>query len=203
LITKPLLTKSRTVFMWNVTKKRKVKMPTKRTRLKTEKTIHSFVTTFAKNGFHNSSLELLAKDANIAKSTIYLYADSKEELAERVFEDVIMELYVNIVVEQEDRKFLEMINKYYFQNKVYPLFITRMITERSSNEKIKNIFDKYMLELKERLNEYTHGTPSLDNSLLTSMYVNCIHTLAIFGDNLLMHPFMLEGSRYAHKMSKV
>ena len=45
-----------------------------------ENIIQAAINAFLKNGVNNSTMELIAKEANIAKGTLYLYFNSKQEL---------------------------------------------------------------------------------------------------------------------------
>ncbi len=46
-----------------------------------EKILEAAVQAFAKHGFYNTTMNLIAKEAGIAKGTLYLYFDSKEALS--------------------------------------------------------------------------------------------------------------------------
>ncbi|MCH2003068.1 TetR/AcrR family transcriptional regulator [Acinetobacter seifertii] len=57
-------------------------MPTLETASKKLKVIHSAIDLFNLYGFHNTGVDLIAKEANITKSTFYKYFGSKERLIE-------------------------------------------------------------------------------------------------------------------------
>nr|WP_257720237.1 TetR/AcrR family transcriptional regulator [Heliomicrobium modesticaldum] len=54
---------------------------------------------FASNGFHNSQIAKIAKQAGIAEGTIYLYVRSKEELMIRLFEQQVGS-FITVLQEQ-------------------------------------------------------------------------------------------------------
>ena len=47
---------------------------------KREQLIQTAVTLFAKNGFHNTGIDLIAEQAGVTKRTMYRHFRSKEEL---------------------------------------------------------------------------------------------------------------------------
>jgi TetR/AcrR family fatty acid metabolism transcriptional regulator len=51
--------------------------------------INSAIKIFAKSGFHQAKISQIAKDANVADGTVYLYFKNKEDLLIKVFEEMI------------------------------------------------------------------------------------------------------------------
>lgn len=60
------------------------------------KILRAAIKVFAKNGFHNSKISQIAKEAGVADGTIYLYFKNKDDILIRLFEekldDIIFEL---------------------------------------------------------------------------------------------------------------
>jgi len=54
---------------------------------KHERIIRAAIKVFAKNGFHNSKISQIAKEASVADGTIYLYFKNKDDILIRVFEE--------------------------------------------------------------------------------------------------------------------
>lgn len=51
---------------------------------------------FAENGFHNSKIQKIAEDANVATGSVYLYYKSKEAILEAIFEHLWKTLYLKL-----------------------------------------------------------------------------------------------------------
>ncbi len=54
--------------------------------------VQSAINVFAQKGFHNTKISDIAKVANVADGTIYLYFDNKDDLLIRCFEEMITAL---------------------------------------------------------------------------------------------------------------
>jgi TetR/AcrR family transcriptional regulator, fatty acid metabolism regulator protein len=66
---------------------------------KHEKILKAAIRVFAKNGFHNSKISQIAKEAGVADGTIYLYFKNKDDILIRLFEEKLDE--INTELEQE------------------------------------------------------------------------------------------------------
>lgn len=63
----------------------------KRTRI-----LEAAVKVFAKNGFHNSKVSVIAKEAGVADGTIYLYFKNKDDILISLFEESLTTLIDNM-----------------------------------------------------------------------------------------------------------
>jgi len=59
---------------------------------KHEKIMRAAIKVFAKNGFHNSKISQIAKEAGVADGTIYLYFKNKDDILIKVFEERLGEI---------------------------------------------------------------------------------------------------------------
>lgn len=59
---------------------------------KHEKILRAAIKVFAKNGFHNSKISQIAKEAGVADGTIYLYFKNKDDILIKVFEERLEEI---------------------------------------------------------------------------------------------------------------
>ncbi|PLX21155.1 MAG: hypothetical protein C0599_08290 [Salinivirgaceae bacterium] len=53
---------------------------------KKEKIVDAAITLFGENGFHNTSISQIAKNAGVSKGLMYNYFESKEELLKYIFD---------------------------------------------------------------------------------------------------------------------
>jgi len=63
---------------------------------KHEKILKAAIKVFAKNGFHNSKISQIAKEAGVADGTIYLYFKNKDDILIKVFEEqleIVIEIF--------------------------------------------------------------------------------------------------------------
>ena len=65
--------------------------------LMTQKIISAALQAFVKHGFHNTSMIKIAKEMGIAKGTLYLYFESKEQLIETITEQYFERLKSNLI----------------------------------------------------------------------------------------------------------
>ncbi len=56
---------------------------------KREKILYAAVRVFAKNGFYNSTISQIAKEAGVADGTIYIYFKNKDDILIKVFEEAM------------------------------------------------------------------------------------------------------------------
>lgn len=66
---------------------------------KHEKIMRAAIKVFAKNGFHNSKISQIAKEAGVADGTIYLYFKNKDDILIKVFEERLGE--INVMLNEE------------------------------------------------------------------------------------------------------
>ncbi len=59
-------------------------------RLKREAIVMSAINNFARNGFYETKISDIAKEANIADGTVYLYFENKDDLFIKVFEEMVV-----------------------------------------------------------------------------------------------------------------
>lgn len=59
---------------------------------KHERIMRAAIKVFAKNGFHNSKISQIAKEAGVADGTIYLYFKNKDDILIKVFEERLGEI---------------------------------------------------------------------------------------------------------------
>lgn len=96
-------------------------------KLMRESIIKASLDTFLKHGFHNTTMELIAKNANIAKGTLYLYFPSKQDLisditkqhysllhdfltSEELFEtldELLIHVKNNLLINKEEAEFIK------------------------------------------------------------------------------------------------
>ena len=58
--------------------------------------LEAAVKVFAKNGFHNSKVSVIAKEAGVADGTIYLYFKNKDDILISLFEESLNRLIDNM-----------------------------------------------------------------------------------------------------------
>ena len=59
---------------------------------KHERILRAAIKVFARNGFHNSKISQIAKEAGVADGTIYLYFKNKDDILIKVFEERLEEI---------------------------------------------------------------------------------------------------------------
>ncbi len=110
---------------------------------KHEQIIRAAIKTFARKGFYNTRISDIAKEANIADGTIYLYFKNKDTLLVSLFEesmDQIIQMVKGRLANIDDpieqlREFI----KFHFEMVRYDKFLAEVITVelRQSNKFIK------------------------------------------------------------------
>lgn len=63
---------------------------------KHERILQAAIRVFARNGFFNSKVSEIAKEAQVADGTIYLYFKNKDDILIRLFEDKMNEIIANL-----------------------------------------------------------------------------------------------------------
>ena len=84
--------------------KNKSSSPKRAPKGKYEKILKAAIKVFAKNGFHNSKISQIAKEAGVADGTIYLYFKNKDDILIRLFEEKLDEINNNLRAELEQAK---------------------------------------------------------------------------------------------------
>ena len=73
-------------------------------RTKHQKIIQAAAKVFAEKGFYNSRVSEIAKEANVADGTIYLYFKNKDDILISLFEEEFGQIVENIGKELSWRK---------------------------------------------------------------------------------------------------
>ncbi len=63
---------------------------------KHEKIVHAAIKVFARNGFYNSKIAEIAKEASVADGTIYLYFNNKYDILITIFEEEIGRIILKV-----------------------------------------------------------------------------------------------------------
>jgi len=71
--------------------------------------LQSAARVFARQGYHNASMDLIAEEAELGKATIYYYYKSKEDLLQGILTEGIREFFANL--EEAFKKESDSINK--------------------------------------------------------------------------------------------
>ena len=58
--------------------------------------LQSAARVFARQGYHNASMDLIAEEAELGKATIYYYYKSKDELLQGILAEGIHEFFINL-----------------------------------------------------------------------------------------------------------
>ncbi|MNM83444.1 transcriptional regulator BetI [compost metagenome] len=92
-------------------------MPTLETSSKKLQVIHTAIDLFNRYGFHNTGVDLIAKESKIPKATFYNYFHSKERLIEMSLtfqKDALKQEVISIIYVQKDLTLVEKLRKIYF-----------------------------------------------------------------------------------------
>ena len=115
-------------------------------RPKYKQIIDAAVEVIAENGYHNSQVSKIAKKANVADGTIYLYFKNKEDILISVFNEKMghfIEKTVQAINEKESasEKLLTLIEMYYKQlsESPYVAIVTQLELRQSKQELRKEI----------------------------------------------------------------
>jgi TetR/AcrR family fatty acid metabolism transcriptional regulator len=108
--------------------------------------LESAIKIFAKNGYHNSRISQIAKEAGIASGSVYLYYKNKEDLLARIFENVWKQLYNEISIIHK-RRDLSAIDKIEFLiDLIFDIF--------SANPPLATVFVNEQIHLKKDTNTF-------------------------------------------------
>ncbi|WP_416151431.1 TetR/AcrR family transcriptional regulator [Salipaludibacillus sp. HK11] len=128
---------------------------------KYEQIIDAAVKVIAENGYHNSQVSKIAKEAGVADGTIYLYFKNKEDILISLFEEK-MGNFVEIIKDKltdersTERKLLILIEMHFKQLEMdHDLAIVTQLELRQSN-----------ISLRHKVNEVLKGYLSLIDSVL-------------------------------------
>jgi AcrR family transcriptional regulator len=135
---------------------------------------------FAENGYNGTSINDIAKAANISKGLAYNYFESKQKIMEAIFEELFKEgeKFVEIIYKADNpflqiRAFIELTFKYYEENeerwKLYTalMFQPGMIEE---GKKLANYFsEKYNQKMENILSSVGFKNPMLEVKLLNAL----------------------------------
>ena len=104
---------------------------------KHEKILRAAIKVFAKNGFHNSKISQIAKEAGVADGTIYLYFKNKDDILIRLFEEKLDEIIddLNAQIGQTDDP-----------REKFKIFVRKHLT---TVEKARNLSEVISVELRQ------------------------------------------------------
>ncbi|MFA9558669.1 TetR/AcrR family transcriptional regulator [Evansella sp. AB-rgal1] len=128
---------------------------------KYDQIIDAAVRVIAKNGYHNSQVSRIAKEAGVADGTIYLYFKNKEDILISLFEEkmgVFVEKIRDHIAHEEsiEKKLLQLIEMHLMHlESDYDLALVTQLELRQSN-----------LELRIRINDVLKGYLGLIDSIL-------------------------------------
>jgi len=120
---------------------------------------------FIKHGLNKTTLDEIARDLRLGKSTIYHYFDSKEELYYETIKNEIKEYLdeINSLLNNDNGEFLNPI-KQYLQSKVsiktkFPLIfkVFQYIISERANVVENDIFCDLLIKEENRLNVFLHS----------------------------------------------
>lgn len=99
---------------------------------------------FAEEGFHNTSISKIAKQAAVSKGLMYNYFESKDELLKAVLVDTIDNMYVHldankdgVVTESEFLDFIDYLFKNVEERKVHWQLYTSLLLQKGIAEKLQ------------------------------------------------------------------
>lgn len=128
--------------------------PLKRSRPKYYQIIDAAVEVIAENGYHASQVSKIAKKANVADGTIYLYFKNKEDILISVFKEKMGQFIDKIVKSIENErtsmeKLLKLIEMHYSQLHAFPVLakVTQLELRQSKKElryEINKVLKGYM-----------------------------------------------------------
>lgn len=125
----------------------KTKTPVKKVsaRGKHDKILKAAIKVFAKNGFHNSKISQIAKEAGVADGTIYLYFKNKDDILISLFEekldDIISDLEEEIEKQEDPR------NK-------FRIFVRKHLTTVEKNRALAEVISIELRQSNKFMKEY-------------------------------------------------
>lgn len=121
-----------------------------RDRPKYKQIIEAAVEVIAENGYHNSQVSKIAKKANVADGTIYLYFKNKEDILVSVFKEkmgLFIEKTIQAISEKNSasEKLLTLIKMHYKQLSESPhLAIVTQLELRQSKQELRKEINKVL-----------------------------------------------------------
>jgi AcrR family transcriptional regulator len=145
-----------------------------------ENILNSALKLFAEKGFNGTSINDIAKAANISKGLAYNYFESKQKIIEAIFEELMKEgeKFIEIMNTVDDpyeklRIIIEATFKYYEENeerwKLYTAFIFQPAMFEES-KKMSNLFnEKYLHVMEDIAKKVGFKNPKLEVKLLNAL----------------------------------
>ncbi len=115
---------------------------------------------FADNGFHNTSVEKIAKKANISKGLIYNYFKSKEDILKKIVKGFINEMYEYFDPNHDD--YLTEKEFFYFIDKAFLIISEKPIewkiyTRMSLQKKVLHIIESDNHDFTEKISKILYN----------------------------------------------
>ncbi len=148
---------------------------------------NSLLDLISKNGFHNSPMSLVAKNANVAAGTIYHYFTSKEVLISELFKYQQIQ-FENIIAQADDqtksykdrfRMVYDAIYDYFDKNRRVYTFIEQYMCSPFLNKNAKDEFEAFFQPMQEFLKKGLHGghLKGINSKLIVSLFYGNISAL--------------------------
>jgi len=112
---------------------------------KHDKILKAAIKVFAKNGFHNSKISQIAKEANVADGTIYLYFKNKDDILIRLFEEKLQEIIDDLHAE------LTQIDN---ARDKFKLFVRKHLSKVESNRNLAEVISVELHQSHKFMKEY-------------------------------------------------
>ena len=112
---------------------------------KHEKILRAAIKVFAKNGFHNSKISQIAKEAGVADGTIYLYFKNKDDILIRLFEEKLDEIIAEL------KKDLEKADD---AKEKFVIFIRKHLSTIESNRNLAEVISVELRQSHKFMKEY-------------------------------------------------
>lgn len=112
---------------------------------KHEKILKAAIKVFAKNGFHNSKISQIAKEAGVADGTIYLYFKNKDDILIRLFEEKLDEII------SELREDLEKVDD---AREKFKIFVRKHLSTLESNRNLAEVISVELRQSHKFMKEY-------------------------------------------------
>lgn len=128
---------------------------------------------FVKHGLNKTTLDEIARDLRLGKSTIYHYFNSKEELYNETIKNEIKEYLdeINSLLKSENGGIIHLI-KQYLQNKVslkakFPLVfkVFQYIFSEKANALETEIFNEFLIKEENRINQFLNACIKEDRQI--------------------------------------
>ncbi|MDU6828393.1 TetR/AcrR family transcriptional regulator [Campylobacter sp.] len=169
-----------------------------------ENIIQAAINAFLKNGVNNSTMELIAKEANIAKGTLYLYFNSKQELISACnvahYTERKALLMLPKIFDSLD-ELLEHVSKSLFIKKKMAEYIKIFFEAFGAQLSTKSFTDEYNSFFEEIANSYEQSLKNLIKKGLVKDSINTFtfsRTMVSMMDGLTLHRgfFDIDDERY-------